>query len=288
MDLGLTEKVSPLLSKVRQMIYENIIPLEAEFFSEVSRSSDRFCYTPRMTEIIEGLKNKAKSEGLWNFWLTDSDKGLGLSTVEYAYLAEEMGKCRLGAEVFNCSAPDTGNMEVFERFGSNQHKEKWLKPLLNGEIRSAYCMTEPQVASSDATNMSLTAAKVGKKYVLNGEKWWATGSGDPRCAVYIVMVKTGTDDLPKHKRHSMVVVPADAKGLKIIRPMEVYGHDDAPHGHMHISFNNVVVPESDLLLEEGKGFEIAQGRLGPGRIHHCMRAIGQAEVALALMCKRGL
>ena len=288
MDLGLTEKVSPLLSKVRQMIYENIIPLEAEFFSEVSRSSDRFCYTPRMTEIIEGLKNKAKSEGLWNFWLTDSDKGLGLSTVEYAYLAEEMGKCRLGAEVFNCSAPDTGNMEVFERFGSNQHKERWLKPLLNGEIRSAYCMTEPQVASSDATNMSLTAAKVGKKYVLNGEKWWATGSGDPRCAVYIVMVKTGADDLPKHKRHSMVVVPADAKGLKIIRPMEVCGHDDAPHGHMHISFNNVVVPESDLLLEEGKGFEIAQGRLGPGRIHHCMRAIGQAEVALALMCKRGL
>ncbi len=288
MDLGLTEKVSPLLSKVRQMIYENIIPLESEFFSEVSRSSDRFYYTPRMTEIIEGLKNKAKSEGLWNFWLTDSDKGLGLSTVEYAYLAEEMGKCRLGAEVFNCSAPDTGNMEVFERFGSNQHKERWLKPLLNGEIRSAYCMTEPQVASSDATNMSLTAAKVGKKYVLNGEKWWATGSGDPRCAVYIVMVKTGADDLPKHKRHSMVVVPADAKGLKIIRPMEVYGHDDAPHGHMHISFNNVVVPESDLLLEEGKGFEIAQGRLGPGRIHHCMRAIGQAEVALALMCKRGL
>lgn len=288
MDLGLTNKVAPIVVKVRNMINEHIIPSEVEFFSEVNKSLNRFSYTPRMTEILHSLKTKAKESGLWNFWLTDSEKGFGLSTVEYAYLAEEMGKSRLGAEVFNCSAPDTGNMEVFERYGSQNHKSEWLSPLLRGEIRSAYCMTEPQVASSDATNMSLKAEKKDKHYILNGEKWWASGAGDPRCAVYIVMVKTGNDDMPKHQRHSMVVVPSDSKGLKVIRPMQVYGHDDAPHGHMHISFENVVVPESDLLLGEGRGFEIAQGRLGPGRIHHCMRAIGQAEVALELMCKRGL
>ena len=288
MDLGLTNKVAPIVVKVRNMINEHIIPTEVEFFSEVNKSPNRFSYTPRMTEILHSLKTKAKESGLWNFWLTDSEKGFGLSTVEYAYLAEEMGKSRLGAEVFNCSAPDTGNLEVFERYGSQNHKSEWLSPLLRGEIRSAYCMTEPQVASSDATNMSLKAEKKDKHYILNGEKWWASGAGDPRCAVYIVMVKTGNDDMPKHQRHSMVVVPSDSKGLKVIRPMQVYGHDDAPHGHMHISFENVVVPESDLLLGEGRGFEIAQGRLGPGRIHHCMRAIGQAEVALELMCKRGL
>ncbi len=288
MDLSMTKKVAPLVQEVRSMILEKIIPVEAEFFEELANSKDRFAYTFRMTEILENLKSEAKSKGLWNFWLTDSEKGYGLTTVEYAYLAEEMGKSRLAAEVFNCSAPDTGNMEVFERYGTIEHKTKWLDPLLKGKIRSAYCMTEPQVASSDATNMSLRAVRKGSSYILNGEKWWASGSGDPRCAVYIVMVKTGGDELPKHKRHSMVVVPSNADGIKIVRPMHVYGHDDAPHGHMQISFENVVVPETDLLLGEGKGFEIAQGRLGPGRIHHCMRAIGQAESALELMCRRGL
>jgi acyl-CoA dehydrogenase len=288
MDLGLTKKVAPLVEKVRHMINKNIVPLESEFFMEIEKSADRFSYTKRMTEIIEGLKSEAKSNGLWNFWLTDSNNGFGLTTVEYAYLAEEMGKSRLGAEVFNCSAPDTGNMEVLERYGSQYHKQKWLEPLLTGKIRSAYCMTEPQVASSDATNMTLSAIKKNGEYILNGEKWWASGAGDPRCKVYIVMVKTDNDILPKHQRHSMVVVPSNASGLQIIRPMQVYGHDDAPHGHMHIRFKNVKVPETDMLLGEGTGFEIAQGRLGPGRIHHCMRAIGQAELALALMCKRGL
>lgn len=288
MELGINKKVTALLKDVRTIINDYVIPAEAEFFAEVAKSSKRFSYSKRMTEILETLKHEAKSRGLWNFWLTQSKNGFGLTTVEYAYLAEEMGKCRLGAEVFNCSAPDTGNMEVFERYGSSHHKEKWLKPLLDGKIRSAYCMTEPQVASSDATNMSLTAVSQDENYVLNGEKWWASGAGDPRCAVFIVMVKTGDDSLPKHKRHSMVVVPAKVEGLKVIRPMEVYGHDDAPHGHMHLSFENVKVPKNDLLLGEGRGFEIAQNRLGPGRIHHCMRAIGQAEVALELMCRRGL
>ncbi len=284
----MSEQVASLVKDVKAMINNDVLPAEADFFAEVAVASDRFKYSNRMTEILERLKSKAKSRGLWNFWRTGSKKGFDLSTVDYAYLAEEMGKCRLGAEVFNCSAPDTGNMEVFERYGSLEHKEKWLKPLLNGDIRSAYCMTEPNVASSDATNMALSAIKQNDTYILNGEKWWASGAGDPRCAVYIVMVKTGDDSAPKHQRHSMVIVPSKAKGLKIIRPMEVYGHDDAPHGHMHISFENVKVHEKDLLLEEGKGFEIAQGRLGPGRIHHCMRAIGQAEAALELMCRRGL
>lgn len=284
----MNDKVSSLVKDVKALINDDIIPAEAEFFAEVSSGSDRFKYSKKMTRILESLKSKAKSRGLWNFWRTGFNNDFNLSTVDYAYLAEEMGKCRLGAEVFNCSAPDTGNMEVFQRYGTAEHKEKWLKPLLNGDIRSAYCMTEPNVASSDATNMSLSAIQKNDTYILNGEKWWASGAGDPRCAVYIVMVKTGDDSLPKHQRHSMVVVPSKAKGLKIIRPMEVYGHDDAPHGHMHISFKNVIVPKKDLLIEEGKGFEIAQGRLGPGRIHHCMRAIGQAEAALELMCRRGL
>ena len=284
----MSEKVSSLAKEVKELINNDIIPAEAEFFAEVANTSDRFTYSKKMTEILRRLKTKAKSRGLWNFWRTGFENDFDLSTVDYAYLAEEMGKCRLGAEVFNCSAPDTGNMEVLERYGSSEHKEKWLKPLLNGDIRSAYCMTEPKVASSDATNMSLSAIRKNDTYFLNGEKWWASGAGDPRCAVYIVMVKTGDDSLPKHQRHSMVVVPSNAEGLKIIRPMEVYGHDDAPHGHMHISFTDVAVHKKDLLVEEVKGFEIAQGRLGPGRIHHCMRAIGQAEVALQLMCRRGL
>ena len=288
MDLGITEKVAPLIKAVREMVTSEIAPLEDEYRSEVGKGGDRFVYTPRMTEILEGLKAEARARGLWNFWLTDSEKGYGLSTVEYAYLAEEMGKTPLGAEVFNCSAPDTGNMEVLERYGTEEHKEKWLTPLLKGEIRSAYLMTEPDMASSDATNISMSCVRDGDEYVLNGEKWWASGAGDPRCAIYIVMVKTGAEDAHKYRQHSMILVSADAVGVEVLRPMEVYGHDDAPHGHMHIKFTDVRVPAESLLLGEGRGFEISQGRLGPGRIHHCMRAIGHAESALESMCKRGL
>jgi len=287
MNLGMRSENRALLDRVAAMIRDEIMPMEAAYHAEIGKG-DRWQYTDRQAEILEGLKAKAKAEGLWNFWLTDSDKGFGLSTVEYAYFAEEMGKTPLGAEVFNCSAPDTGNMEVFERYGTEAMKQQWLAPLLQGEIRSAYLMTEPDVASSDATNISMSCVRDGDDYVLNGEKWWASGAGDPRCKVYIVMVRTGGDDLPKHKRQSMIVVPADAPGIEVLRPMEVYGHDDAPHGHMHIRFSDVRVPAENMLLGEGRGFEIAQGRLGPGRIHHCMRAIGQAESALEQLCRRSL
>ncbi|HVW55077.1 MAG TPA: acyl-CoA dehydrogenase family protein [Rhizobiaceae bacterium] len=286
MNLGMTERLKPLHEKVSRMVREEIAPLDEEFLAEVGKG-DRWTYTPRQTEILEGLKAKAKERGLWNFWLTDSERGYGLTTVEYAYLAEEMGKAHLGAETFNCSAPDTGNMEVLERYGTDKHKERWLKPLLDGRIRSAYLMTEPDVASSDATNISMRCERDGDDYVLNGEKWWSSGAGDPRCAIYIVMVKTPNDG-PKHRQHSMILVPADTPGITKLRAMTIYGEDDAPHGHLHLRFENVRVPQSDLLLGEGCGFEIAQGRLGPGRIHHCMRAIGHAEKALELMCKRSL
>ncbi|MFC2967277.1 acyl-CoA dehydrogenase family protein [Acidimangrovimonas pyrenivorans] len=287
MDLGMTSKVRPLVEKVRAMVETEIAPLNEEFEAEVGRhpSGDRFKHTERQLEILNGLKDEAKKRGLWNFWLTDSDRGYGLTTVEYAYLAEEMGKVGIAAEVFNCSAPDTGNMEVLERYGSEAHKERWLTRLLEGEIRSAYLMTEPNVASSDATQISLRATRDGDGYVLNGEKWWASGAGDPRCAVYIVMACTDPE-APKHARHSMFVVPADTPGIEVLRPMEVFGSDDAPHGHMHIRMTNVKVPAEDLILGEGRGFEVAQGRLGPGRIHHCMRAIGQAEKALEMLCRR--
>lgn len=276
-----------MLERVKVMIRDEVMPLEEEYHDEIGKG-DRWAYTDRQAEILEGLKAKAKAAGLWNFWLTDSTRGLGLTTVEYAYFAEEMGRTPMGAEVFNCSAPDTGNMEVFERYGTEAMKAEWLAPLLEGEIRSAYLMTEPDVASSDATNISMSCVRDGDEYVLNGEKYWASGAGDPRCKVYIVMVRTGGDELPKHKRQSMIVVPAGAEGIEILRPMLVYGHDDAPHGHMHVRFNNVRVPAENILLGEGRGFEIAQGRLGPGRIHHCMRSIGQAEAALELMCRRSL
>jgi acyl-CoA dehydrogenase len=287
MNLGMTEKVKPLHDKVSRMVREEIAPLDEEFLAEVGKAGDRWTYTPRQAEILEGLKARAKERGLWNFWLTDSERGYGLTTVEYAYLAEEMGKAHLGAETFNCSAPDTGNMEVLERYGSAEHKERWLKPLLDGKIRSAYLMTEPDVASSDATNISMRCEKDGGDYVLSGEKWWSSGAGDPRCAIYIVMVKTPNDG-PKHRQHSMVLVPADTPGITKLRAMTIYGDDDAPHGHLHLRFENVRVPQSNLLLGEGRGFEIAQGRLGPGRIHHCMRAVGHAEKALELMCRRSL
>jgi len=286
MSLGPTPRLLPLLDQVRAMVRDDIAPLDAEFLAEVN-VGDRWQFTPRQTEILEGLKAQARARGLWNFWLTDSDRGLGLSTVEYAYLAEEMGKSHLAAEVFNCNAPDTGNMEVFERYGTAAMKSRWLAPLIAGEIRSAYLMTEPDVASSDATNIAMSCVAEGDDYVLNGEKWWATGAGDPRCAVYIVMVRTDAG-AAKHQQHSMIVVDAATPGIEKLRAMQVYGHDDAPHGHLHLRFTNVRVARENLLLGVGRGFEIAQGRLGPGRIHHCMRAIGQAERALAMMCKRAL
>ncbi|MBO6718686.1 MAG: acyl-CoA dehydrogenase family protein [Rhizobiaceae bacterium] len=287
MDLGMTERLKPLHEKVATMVREEVMPVDEEFLAEVGKAGDRWTFTARQTEILDGLKAKARERGLWNFWLTDSERGYGLSTVEYAYLAEEMGKAHLGAETFNCSAPDTGNMEVLERYGSQEHKDRWLAPLLDGKMRSAYLMTEPDVASSDATNISMRCERDGDEYVLNGEKWWSSGAGDPRCAIYIVMVRTATEGA-KHQQHSMILVPADTPGITKLRAMTVYGDDDAPHGHLHIRFENVRVPASNLLLGEGRGFEIAQGRLGPGRIHHCMRAIGQAEKALELMCKRSM
>jgi len=287
MDLGMSDRVKSLVEQVRAMMQDEIAPLDEEFHGETGKAGDRFVLTTRQIEILDGLKAEARARGLWNFWLTDSTRGFGLSAVDYAYLAEEMGKVRIAAEVFNCSAPDTGNMEVFERYGTDQHKERWLAPLLAGEIRSAFMMTEPGVASSDATNIAMEARRDGDEWVLNGEKWWASGAGDPRCKVYIVMTRT-SPDAHRHSRHSQFVVPAGTPGVEILRPMQVFGHDDAPHGHMHVRFTDVRVPASDLILGEGRGFEVSQGRLGPGRIHHCMRAIGHAEKALELMCRRAL
>lgn len=289
MDLGVTPKVTPLIEAVREMVQTDIAPLDAEYHAEVGRhpSGDRFALTDRQVEIMEGLKAKARARNLWNFWLTDSDRGYGLSTVEYAYLAEEMGKVSIAAEVFNCSAPDTGNMEVLERYGTQEHKDRWLGDLLEGKIRSAYVMTEPGLASSDAAQLAFEAKRDGDEFVLNGEKWWISGAGDPRCALYILMACTDPD-AAKHSRHTMFAMDAKMPGIEILRPMEVFGNDDAPHGHMHIRFTNVRIPASAVILGEGRGFEVAQGRLGPGRIHHCMRAIGQAEKALEMMCRRGL
>ena len=282
----MTDRVRELVTKVSTMVSEDIEPLEAEFHAEIDKEG-RWTLTARQREILDGLKALARQRGLWNFWLTDSDKGYGLTTVEYAYLAEEMGKSRIGPEVFNCNAPDTGNMEVFETYGSDAHKERWLKPLMAGEIRSAYAMTEPEVASSDAAQIALRAVKDGDEWVLNGEKWWITGAGNPRCKVFIVMA-CSDPDAPKHQRHSQFAMPRDTAGIEILRPMTAFGDDDAPFGHMHLRFTDVRVPAEDLLLGEGRGFEVAQGRLGPGRIHHCMRTVGLAERALEVMCRRGV
>jgi acyl-CoA dehydrogenase len=285
MDLGITPRVKPLIEDVRRMVRDEIMPLEAEYHSEIGKDGDRWKYTDRMTEIMEGLKARARKKDFWNFFLTKSERGWGLSTVEYAYLAEEMGWSSLASEVFNCSAPDTGNMEVMERYCNDEQKEKWLKPLLNGEIRSSFVMTEPDVASSDATNIAMPAVLEGDEWVMNGEKYFASGAGDPRCKIMIVMVKTDPD-APRHAQHSQILVPMDTKGVEKVRAMQVFGQDDAPHGHMYLKFNDVRVPKENMILGRGRGFEISQGRLGPGRIHHCMRAIGQAERALESMCKR--
>ncbi len=289
MYLGVSEKVAGLIEKVRDTIENEIAPLNSEYFAEIGKhpSGDRFALTDRQIEIMDGLKAKAKERGLWNFWLTDSKRGYGLTTVEYAYLAEEMGKVGIAAEVFNCSAPDTGNMEVLERYCSQAHKDRWLGDMLEGKIRSAYVMTEPNIASSDAAQLSFEAKRDGDDFILNGEKWWISGAGDPRCALYILMANTDPD-AAKHSRHTMFALDPKTPGIEVLRPMQVFGNDDAPHGHMHLRFTDVRIGKDAVILGEGRGFEVAQGRLGPGRIHHCMRAIGQAEKALEMMCRRGL
>ena len=284
MDLGISQGVAPLLENVKRFISEHIDPVEAEYLAEIG-VGDRWKLTGRQVDIMQGLKRRAREQGLWNFFLTDGEHGSGLTTVEYAYLAEEMGKSHIAAEVFNCAAPDTGNMEVLHKYGSEAQKKEWLEPLLAGEIRSAYAMTEPGVASSDATNISTSAVLDGDEWVINGEKHWISGAGDSRCRIMIVMVKTDPE-APKHQQQSQILVPMDNPGVEIIRPMQVFSMDDAPHGHMHLRFNNARVPKDNIILGAGRGFEISQGRLGPGRIHHCMRALGAAEKALQLMCER--
>jgi len=286
MDLGISERLQPILADVKTFIEQEVLPVEHEYHEEIQKD-DIWTFTDRQTEILETLKKKARDRGLWNFFLTDGDHGSGLTTVEYAYIAEETGKSHLAAEAFNCSAPDTGNMEVLAKYGTPEQQQQWLTPLMNGEIRSAYVMTEPGVASSDATNISTTAVLDGDEWVINGEKHWISGAGDPRCKIYIVMVKTD-DNAPRHLQHSQILVPVGTAGVEILRPMTVFDNPDAPHGHMHMRFNNVRVPKENIILGVGRGFEVAQGRLGPGRIHHCMRAIGQSERALKLLCERGL
>ncbi len=286
MDLGISAKVAPLLEEVRAFIADEVLPVEMEFYADLD-VGDRWEYTDKQTEIREGLKKKARAKGLWNFFLTEGEHTSGLSTVEYAYLAEEMGKSHLAAEVFNCAAPDTGNMEVLAKYGSEAQKKQWLEPLLNGEIRSAYAMTEPGVASSDATNICTSAVLDGDEWVINGEKHYVSGAGDPRCKIMIVMVKTDPE-APKHLQQSQILVPTDTPGFENIRPMNVFSMDDAPHGHMHQKFTDCRVPKDNIILGPGRGFEISQGRLGPGRIHHCMRAIGAAEKALELLCERAV
>ena len=286
MDLELSEKLVEVREKIRTFVEEKVAPVEVEYHNEVS-VGDRWSHTPRQDEIMESLKAEARRLGLWNFFLPESQGGAGISNLDYAHLAEIMGRSRLASEAFNCSAPDTGNMEVLERYGSEEQKKEWLVPLLAGEIRSAFAMTEPGVASSDATNIATSAVLDGDEWVISGEKFYISGAGDTRCKIMIVMVVTDPD-APKHTRQSQILVPMDAEGVEVIRPMHVFGRDDAPHGHMHIKYHNVRVPQSNIILGRGRGFEIAQGRLGPGRIHHCMRSIGAAEKALDLMCKRAV
>ncbi|GJM12120.1 MAG: acyl-CoA dehydrogenase [Pseudohongiella sp.] len=286
MDLGLSEELVEVREKIRTFVEEKVGPVEEEYHDEVS-VGDRWSHTPRQDEIMESLKAEARRLGLWNFFLPKSQGGAGISNLQYAHLAEIMGRSRLASEAFNCSAPDTGNMEVLERYGSEEQKKEWLEPLLAGEIRSAFAMTEPGVASSDATNIATSAVLDGDEWVISGEKFYISGAGDARCKIMIVMVVTDPD-APKHTRQSQILVPMETEGVEVIRPMHVFGRDDAPHGHMHIKFHNVRVPKSNIILGRGRGFEISQGRLGPGRIHHCMRSIGAAEKALDMMCKRSL
>ena len=282
MEFSHSPKAEELLERLQAFMDEHIYPNEKTYKEEQAAMVDRWQPVP----VVERLKPAARAAGLWNLFLPHSDRGAGLSNVDYAPLAEAMGRVMWSSEVFNCSAPDTGNMETIDRYGTPAQKEEWLEPLLRGEIRSCFCMTEPDVASSDATNIQCTITRDGGDYVINGRKWWSSGSGDPRCKIFIVMGKTDPDGPDKHRQQSMILVPADTAGVTIERMLPVFGYDDAPHGHGEISFTNVRVPAENILLGEGRGFEIAQGRLGPGRIHHCMRAVGLAERALEMMCKR--
>ena len=279
MDFAFSEKTKEFERRLLAFMDQHIYPNERRYYEQTERNR----WQP--TRIIEELKPKARAAGLWNLFLPDDDNGAGLTNLEYAPLCEIMGRSPVAPEVFNCSAPDTGNMEVLARYGTPEQRERWLKPLLAGEIRSCFAMTEPGVASSDATNISARIAREGNEYVINGRKWWASGGGDPRCKIAIFMGKTDSS-AAAYKQQSMILVPMDLPGVKIIRLLKVFGYDHAPHGHAEITFENVRVPASHLLLGEGRGFEIAQGRLGPGRIHHCMRCVGVAERALELMCKR--
>ncbi len=286
MDFAYSARCEELREKLLKFMDDHIYPNERRYKEEVDRNGREKGNRWIPTEIVEELKPIARAQGLWNLFLPKSKRAPeGLSNLDYAPLCEIMGRIPWVPEVFNCSAPDTGNMETIERYGTEEHKQQWLEPLLRGEIRSAFAMTEPDVASSDATNISTRIERQGNDYVINGRKWWISGAGDPRCKIYIVMGKTDPE-APRHAQQSMILVPADTPGLTVVRPLSVFGYDDAPHGHCELIFDNVRVPASNMLLGEGRGFEIAQGRLGPGRIHHCMRAIGTAERALELMCKR--
>ena len=282
MDFAYSPKVQALRERVTAFMDTHVYPAEVIFEQQVAEG-DRW----QPTAIMEDLKRKAKAEGLWNLFLPESQAGAGLSNLEYAPLAEIMGRSMLGSEPFNCSAPDTGNMEVLVRYASESQKQQWLEPLLRGEIRSAFAMTEPDVASSDATNMAARAVRDGDQWVIDGRKWWTSGACDPRCKILIFMGLSNPEN-PRHQQHSMILVPVDTPGVKVVRPLPVFGYDDAPHGHAEVLFDNVRVPYENVLLGEGRGFEIAQGRLGPGRIHHCMRSIGMAERALQLMCERSM
>jgi acyl-CoA dehydrogenase len=286
-DLRMSEGVRPLYDAVKKFIYTEVEPITAEFYRRGVGRADHWGYGEGQLELLESVKDKAKEQGLWNFFLPDAETGEGLKNLDYAYIAMELGKNPLASESMNCAAPDTGNMEVLERVGTPEQKKRWLEPLLRGEIRSAYAMTEPDVASSDAKNVACKAVRDGDEWVITGEKYYISGAGDPRCKIMITMVQTSPDG-PPHLRQSQILVPMDTPGVEIVGPMHVFGKDDAPHGHMHLRFNDVRVPYENILLGEGRGFEISQVRLGPGRIHHCMRSIGAAERALELMVKRGL